>query len=275
MAEAVAPDPGRPCRVLSIAGSDSGGGAGIQADIKTIERLGGFAMTAVTAVTAQNTRQVSAVWELSPAAVVAQIQAVVADLGVDAIKCGMLASEPVVRAVAQELAGLGPLPLVLDPVMVAKSGARLLAAEAEAALRDLMLPLASVVTPNLAEAAALTGLPVETAADQERAARALVEMGAGAALVKGGHGSGPTVDDLLWDGKEAIWFSAPRQHTTHTHGTGCTLSAALATGLAQGMPLRLAVDRAIRYVQAAIAHAPGLGQGHGPLGHQLGREALF
>ncbi len=275
MAEAVALDPSRPCRVLSVAGSDSGGGAGIQADIKTIERLGGFAMTAVTAVTAQNTRQVTAVWELSPAAVVAQIQAVVADLGVDGIKCGMLASEPVVRAVAQELAGLSHLPLVLDPVMVAKSGARLLAAEAEAALRDLLLPLASVVTPNLAEAAALTGLPVETAADQERAARALVEMGAGAALVKGGHRSGLTVDDLLWDGHEAIWFSAPRQHTAHTHGTGCTLSAALATGLAQGMPLRLAVDRAIRYVQAAIAHAPGLGQGHGPLGHQLGREVLF
>lgn len=268
--------PSRPlCRVLTIAGSDSGGGAGIQADVKTIERLGGFSLTAITAVTAQNTLGVSGIWELPPAAIVAQIRAVVGDLGADSVKCGMLASEAVVRAVAEELGRLRHLPLVLDPVMVAKTGARLLAEDAELALRDALLPLAWVVTPNLAEAAVLTGRPVETPADQEQAAHRLVEMGARAALVKGGHGHGATVEDLLWDGHEAVLFSSPRQATMHTHGTGCTLSAALATGLGQGMSLRLATDRAIRYVQAAIRHAPGLGQGHGPLGHQLGREPLF
>lgn len=265
----------RPCRVLTIAGSDSGGGAGIQADIKTIERLGGFSLTALTAVTAQNTLGVSGVWPLSAVAVQAQIQAVVSDLAPDSAKTGMLADQAVVLTVVEELRKLPQLPLVVDPVMVAKGGERLLAPDAEDAVRALLLPLAWVVTPNLAEATVLTGRPVETRDEQLRAAQDLVSMGARAALVKGGHGQGASVDDVLWDGHDATWFSGPRLATAHTHGTGCTLSAALATGLGQGLDLIAATDRAIRYVHAAIRHAPGFGMGHGPLGHQLGQEPLF
>ncbi len=265
----------RPVRVLTIAGSDSGGGAGIQADIKTIERLGGFSLTALTAITAQNTIGVSGVWPLSATAVRAQIQAVLSDLSPDSAKTGMLADRSVVLAVAKELHEVPELPLVVDPVMVAKGGARLLEPDAEAALRDLVLPLAWVVTPNLAEASVLTGRRVESQDDQVQAAKDLVAMGAKAALVKGGHGHGPTVDDVLWDGERLTWFSGPRIDSVHTHGTGCTLSAALATGLGQGLDLMAAADRAIRYVQAAIRHAPGFGAGQGPLGHQLGQEPLF
>lgn len=271
----------KPARILTVAGSDSGGGAGIQADLKTIERLGGFAMTAVTAVTAQNTLGVHGVWSLPPDAVERQIAAVADDIGVDAVKTGMLDSAALVRTVAAVLRRLGvarsvavgarPVPLVVDPVMVAKGGQALLAEEARGALRDELLPLAALVTPNVPEAEVLTGLPAGTLEQRELVARRLVELGAGAALVKGGHTEGETVVDLLFDGHEVRLFNAVRVHTQHTHGTGCTLSAAVATGLGQGLPLAQAVERGIRYVQAAIAHAPGLGAGHGPLGHAAGQ----
>lgn len=271
----------RPARILTVAGSDSGGGAGIQGDLKTIERLGGFAMTAVTAVTAQNTLGVHGIWSLPPDAVERQIAAVADDIGVDAVKTGMLDSAALVRTVAAVLRRLGvarsvavgacPVPLVVDPVMVAKGGQALLAEEARGALRDELLPLAALVTPNVPEAEVLTGLPAGTLEQRELVARRLVELGAGAALVKGGHTEGETVVDLLFDGHEVRLFSAARVPTRHTHGTGCTLSAAIATGLGQGLPLAEAVERGIRYVQAAIAHAPGLGAGHGPLGHAAGQ----
>lgn len=271
----------KPACILTVAGSDSGGGAGIQGDLKTIERLGGFAMTAVTAVTAQNTLGVHGVWSLPPDAVERQIAAVANDIGVDAVKTGMLDSVALVRTVAAVLRRLGvarsvavgarPVPLVVDPVMVAKGGQALLAEEARGALRDELLPLAALVTPNVPEAEVLTGLPAGTLEQRELVARRLVELGAGAALVKGGHTEGETVVDLLFDGHEVRLFNAVRVHTQHTHGTGCTLSAAVATGLGQGLPLAQAVERGIRYVQAAIAHAPGLGAGHGPLGHAAGQ----
>lgn len=258
-------------RILTIAGSDSGGGAGIEADLKTIERLGGYGMAAVTAVTAQNTQGVFGIWPLPVAAVEQQIEVVIEDIGVDAAKIGMLGSAEVVCCVAATLRRLGPLPLVLDPVMVAKGGDRLLEAEAQGALCEKLLPLATLVTPNLPEATALTGLPTDTRAERERAARRLVEMGADAALIKGGHGSGATVEDLLYDGRVFHVFQGKRTATTHTHGTGCTLSAAIATGLGQGMGLRESVARAVRYVQTAIRLAPGLGKGQGPLSHAAGQ----
>jgi hydroxymethylpyrimidine/phosphomethylpyrimidine kinase len=258
-------------RILTIAGSDSGGGAGIEADLKTIERLGGYGMAAVTAVTAQNTQGVFGIWPLPPEAVQRQIEVVVDDIGVDALKIGMLGSTAVVCCVASTLRRCGAIPLVLDPVMVAKGGDRLLDAEAESALRGELLPLAALVTPNLPEAEALTGLPVRTRREREEAAHSLVEMGAHAALVKGGHGEGAIVEDLLFDGRELSVFQTERQQTTHTHGTGCTLSAAIATALGQGQPLVSAVALATRYVQAAIRLAPGLGKGQGPLSHAAGQ----
>ncbi len=258
-------------RILPIAGSDSGGGAGIEADLKTIERLGGYGMAAVTAVTAQNTQGLFGVWPLPPEAVQRQIEVVVEDIGVDAIKSGMLGSAATVRAVAATLRRCGAIPFVLDPVMVAKGGDRLLEAEAETALREELLPLAALVTPNLPEAETLTGLPIGTRRQREQAARALVEMGAQAALVKGGHGGGDIVEDLLYDGHKTSVFRAQRQQTIHTHGTGCTLSAAIATALGQGQALPAAVDLATRYVQVAIRLAPGLGKGQGPLSHAAGQ----
>lgn len=258
-------------RILTIAGSDSGGGAGIEADLKTIERLGGYGMAAVTAVTAQNTQGVFGVWPLPPEAVQRQIEVVVDDIGVDAAKTGMLGSAAIVRCVASTLRRCGPIQFVLDPVMVAKGGDRLLEAEAESALREELLPLAALVTPNLPEAETLTGLPVHTRREREEAARSLVEMGAQAALIKGGHGEGDFVEDLLFDGRELSVFRAERQQTTHTHGTGCTLSAAIATALGQGQTLFSAVTLATRYVRAAIRLAPGLGKGQGPLSHAAGQ----
>jgi hydroxymethylpyrimidine/phosphomethylpyrimidine kinase len=258
-------------RILTIAGSDSGGGAGIEADLKTIERLGGYGMAAITAVTAQNTQGVFGIWPLPPEAVQRQIEVVVDDIGVDALKIGMLGSAAVVGCVATTLRRCGPIPLVLDPVMVAKGGHRLLEAEAKAVLRAELLPLAALVTPNLPETEALTGLPAGSRRECEEAARSLVAMGAGAALVKGGHGEGDIVEDLLFDGREFFVFQAERQQTSHTHGTGCTLSAAIATALGQGQPLPSAVALATRYVQAAIRLAPGLGKGHGPLSHAAGQ----
>jgi hydroxymethylpyrimidine/phosphomethylpyrimidine kinase len=221
----------RPARVLTIAGSDSGGGAGIEADLKTIERLGGYGMAAITAVTAQNTCGVFGIWPLPPEAVQRQIEVVADDIGLDAAKTGMLGSTEMVRRVAGTLRRCAPVPLVVDPVMVAKGGDRLLQAGAQSALCEKLLPLASLITPNLPEAEALTGMPARSRPERELVARALVEMGAKAALIKGGHGQGELIEDLLFDGEQFSVFRAERLQTTHTHGTGCTLSAAIATGL--------------------------------------------
>ena len=256
-------------RVLAIAGSDSGGGAGIQADIKTITALGGYATTAVTALTAQNTLGVQAVLPVPAAFVARQIASVLDDIGADAIKTGMMGDASVIAAVAGAIARRG-LPVVVDPVMVATSGARLLAEDALAALRSLLLPLAAVVTPNLPEAEVLLGQPIASEADMRAALPALRALGARAVLLKGGHLPGNALVDLLDDGETITAFRGTRIESRHTHGTGCTLASAVATGLAQGMGLGEAVARGRDYVRAAIAGAPGLGGGHGPLGHAAG-----
>ena len=253
-------------RVLAIAGSDSGGGAGIQADIKTVTALGGYALTAITALTAQDTHGVRAVHPVPADFVRLQIEMALADPGADALKTGMLGDAACIAAVADALAGCA-LPLVLDPVMVAKGGADLLAKNAVASLIARLLPKATLLTPNLDEAAALAGMAVRTLPDMHEAAAVLLGLGARAVLLKGGHLPGEEVTDLLItaDGIEA--FSAPRIPGRHTHGTGCTLASAVATGLAQGMGLRDAVVRARAFVRAAIESAPGFGAGHGPLNH--------
>ncbi len=255
-------------RVLIIAGSDSGGGAGIQADIKTVTALGGFAMTAITALTAQNTEGVFGVHEVPPEFVAQQIRVVMEDIGADAVKTGMLASVAIINAVADALETYAAdLPWVIDPVMVAKGGHPLLAEDAAGVLKERLVSRAAVLTPNLPEAEALSGRQVKTLDDMEPAASALLHTGAKAVLLKGGHLPGDTVTDLLAaaDGMER--FESPRIDTTHTHGTGCTLASAIACGLAQGMDLSGAVIRARAYVQEAIRTAPGFGHGHGPLNH--------
>jgi hydroxymethylpyrimidine/phosphomethylpyrimidine kinase len=255
-------------RVLVIAGSDSGGGAGIQADIKTIAALDGYATTAITALTAQDTTGMHDVLPVPPAFVARQIGVVLADIGADAVKTGMLADAATIEAVCAALEGCSA-PLVVDPVMVAKGGAPLLPPDAVAALIALLLPRATVLTPNLPEAEALTGLAIDTLDAMRRAADALLRLGVPAVLLKGGHLPGDTVTDLLASGAGAETFAAPRIVTRHTHGTGCTLASAIATGLAQGMTLRESVVRARAFVRAAIASAPGYGAGHGPLNHNV------
>jgi hydroxymethylpyrimidine/phosphomethylpyrimidine kinase len=255
-------------RVMIVAGSDSGGGAGIQADIKSVTSLGGFAMTAVTALTAQNTLGVHGIYPVDTEFVAAQMRVVLEDLGADCIKTGMLHSVEVIETVAATLADIAPdAPLVADPVMVAKGGAKLLDDGAHSALVSLLLPRATVLTPNAPEAAALTGLPVEDEDGQYRAGEALLELGVSAALVKGGHIAGPDVVDILVTRDETLRFSDPRVDSVNTHGTGCTLASAVATGVAQGLSLEDAVARARQYVRAAILSAPGFGSGHGPLDH--------
>ena len=251
-------------RVLIIAGSDSGGGAGIQADIKAVMAMGGYGATAITAITAQNTVGVHAVTALSPDVVAAQIEAVLDDIGADAIKTGMLGEADTVRRVVSALRVAEDVPVVVDPVMVAKGGQSLLAEDAIRALRDELLPLAWLVTPNLPEAEVLLGGPIR---DLAEAATALLRTGARAVLLKGGHGDGDTVIDVLADADGVRRFSRPRLQTRHTHGTGCTLASAIAAGLAQRLTLDQAVERARDYVQEAIRTAPGYGAGHGPLNH--------
>jgi hydroxymethylpyrimidine/phosphomethylpyrimidine kinase len=255
-------------RVLVIAGSDSSAGAGIQADLKTAQAFGCYAQTAITAITAQNTRGVTAIHPVPADVVVAQIEACLTDIGADAIKIGMLASAKIVTAVAAALRKRAKdIPVVVDPVMVSTSGSLLLPKPAIAALTDELMPLASLVTPNIPEAKALAGLKSSKRDDAEAAARRIVAMGAKAALIKGGHSTRVTIDDLMvWSGGVEL-YSYPRIRTKHTHGTGCTLSTAIACGLAQKLSLPVAVSRAREYVQHAIASAPGLGKGHGPLGH--------
>jgi hydroxymethylpyrimidine/phosphomethylpyrimidine kinase len=255
-------------RVLILAGSDSGGGAGIQADIKTVTALGGFAMTAITALTAQNTLGVFAIHAVPVAFVRQQIQVVLDDLGADALKTGMLHAVPVIEAVTEEIAArASTVPLVADPVMIAQSGAALLEADAVEALRRRLVPLAALLTPNAPEAERLSGLPVADLAGQKRAAEALLRLGARAVLVKGGHLGGPEVSDVLATPQGLEVLTSPRLATKHTHGTGCTLASAIATGLAQGLDLRAAVVRARAYLFQALATAPGFGQGQGPVNH--------
>jgi hydroxymethylpyrimidine/phosphomethylpyrimidine kinase len=252
---------------LTIAGSDSGGGAGIQADLKTFHRFGVFGTSVLTAVTAQNTLGVVG-WEAVPTDLIsAQLDAVVSDLRPAAVKSGMLADLAVVSAVASGIRLHGLTPYVLDPVMVATSGDPLLERDAISAIREELIPLAALVTPNLVEASILTGHAVRTVDDMERAARALVDnAGARAALVKGGHLSGNEVVDVLFDGALHV-VRHPRIETTSTHGTGCTLSSAITARLALGDSLSDAVATAVDYVHRAIATAPGLGGGHGPVNH--------
>ena len=250
---------------LTIAGSDSSGGAGLQADLRTFAALQVFGTSAVTAVTSQNTLGVRVVQAMSGALVASQIDSVLDDLPVLALKIGMLADREVVEAVAVELRKCN-VPIILDPVMIAKSGAALLNDDAIAALRARLLPQAMLVTPNLAEAERLVGFPVRTVEDQEHAARCLLELGAQAALVKGGHCAGDPIDVLLLDGIVTRLVSK-RNDTVHTHGTGCTYSAAIAALLARGESLLDAVTHAHAFVAEAIRQAPGLGRGHGPLHH--------
>lgn len=253
---------------LTIAGSDSGGGAGIQADLKTFMRFGVFGTSAITAVTAQNTLGVRAWERVAPALVRAQIDAVAADLRPAAIKSGMLGDAEVVRAVAEGVRSHALRPYVLDPVMVATSGDPLLEPDAVSAIVDELFPLTSLVTPNLDEVAILTGERPQDVAAMERAARELVtKRGARAALVKGGHLAGAELVDVLFDGRTVRRFTHERVETTSTHGTGCTLSAAIAAGLALRVPLDGAVELGLEYVRRALVSAPGLGSGHGPLNH--------
>jgi hydroxymethylpyrimidine/phosphomethylpyrimidine kinase len=253
-------------RVLIIAGSDSGGGAGVQADIKAVTALGGFATTAITAITVQNTLGVFSVHPVPLEVIAAQAHAVLEDIGTDAVKVGMLGS----REVAEITAGLldeANAPAVVDPVMVAKGGERLMAVEAVAAVREQLVPRAALLTPNAPEAEALTGLSVADETGLRRAGEALLEKGARAVLMKGGHLEGDVVVDLLlWPGGERRFESA-RVPGPNTHGTGCTLASACAAGLAQGMSLEAAVERAHGYTAEAIRRAPGFGRGHGPLDH--------
>jgi hydroxymethylpyrimidine/phosphomethylpyrimidine kinase len=254
-------------RVLIIAGSDSGGGAGVQADIKTVTMLGGYAASAITAVTVQNTLGVSAVHPIPPEVVLAQARAVLDDIGADAVKTGMLGDVAMVEAVAEALDAAAGVPAVVDPVITAKGGAALLGSGAIAAVRDQLAPRAALLTPNAPEAEALTGLPVRTTDDLRRAGEALLKAGARAVLMKGGHVEGERVVDVLMTAAGETLFEGERLATRHTHGTGCTLASACAAGLAQGLPLEAAVARAWDYVRQAMLRAPGLGAGHGPLDH--------
>ncbi len=256
----------KPPRLLIIAGSDSSGGAGLQADIKTAGLFGVYAMTAVTGVTVQDTQRVHSV-ELQPPKIVRdQIRVCLNDIGADAIKIGMLGSADIVDAVAGALKKLARgIPIVLDPVLISSSGKRLLSHDAIAAFKSELLPLASLATPNLPEARALAGMRGTDRRAAETAARKLIAMGADAALIKGGHATSATVDDVLvWEGGVEI-YCFPRLRTKHTHGTGCVLATAIACGLTRGLSLPLATGRAREFVQHAIETAPGFGRGHGPL----------
>jgi hydroxymethylpyrimidine/phosphomethylpyrimidine kinase len=254
-------------RVLIIAGSDSGGGAGVQADIKTVTALGGFATTAITAVTVQNTLGVSATHLLAPDLVEAQARAVLEDLGADAIKIGMLGQACAVEAVLKVLDDWPDIPVIVDPVMVAKGGAILADTEVIDLLRARLGPRATLLTPNATEAEVLTGLSVDTTDDLRRAGGALLVTGCHAVLMKGGHIVGERVIDVLMSASGETTFEGPRISGRHTHGTGCTLASACAAGLAQGLALETAVARAWAYTVEAIRRAPGFGAGAGPLDH--------
>ena len=252
---------------MTIAGSDSSGGAGIQADLKTFAALGVYGTSAITAVTAQNTLGVTDIHEVPTDVIAAQIRAVLTDIGADAVKTGMLYSQAIIEIVARSLQYYAVRQLVVDPVMVAKGGARLLREDAMQALRTRLLPLATVVTPNIPEAEALAGIAIHTPRDAREAAKKIVSLGARSVVVKGGHLSGSEATDVFYDGKEFRDFSAPRVDTKNTHGTGCTFASAIAAGLAKGLPLMDAVAQAKRYVTEAIRANLAIGAGHGPLNH--------
>jgi hydroxymethylpyrimidine/phosphomethylpyrimidine kinase len=253
-------------RVLIVAGSDSGGGAGIQADLRTVSALGGYAMTAVTALTAQNTLGVHGIDPVPPDFVVQQMRVVLEDIGADAIKIGMLGTAATVNAVADLLDTIAPIPLVLDPVMISTSGRALLDAQGVAAMKHRLLPRALLLTPNLREAEMLAGFQVDDLAAMERAADRLLGLGASNVLIKGGHLEADELVDLLTGEGARMEFRHPRIETSHTHGTGCTLASAVAVGLARGFSLGDSVSHAHDYVQKAIRNAPGFGRGNGPLG---------
>ena len=257
-------------RVLVIAGSDSGGGAGIQADIKTITALGAFAATAITALTAQNTVGVHAIHPVPADFLRAQMECVLTDIGADIIKTGMLGNAATIDLVCDVLQQHAPqVPIVVDPVMVAKGGAKLLSDDALSTLKCRLLPRAAILTPNVPEAEALCGFPIHDLAAMRHAAEILLTLGVPAVLLKGGHLPGDQLTDLLATEAGVEEFASRRIHTRHTHGTGCTTASAIAAGLARGMSLRNAVIRARAYVHAAILAAPGFGAGHGPLDHGI------
>lgn len=255
-------------RILIVAGSDSSGGAGIQADLKTVMAHGGYAGTAITAVTAQNTLGVTAIQAISPDIIWQQMDLFMEDIGADAVKTGMLFSTEIIRTVVGVLEQrAGMIPVVVDPVMVAKGGAKLLADDAVDALIGELLPLADLVTPNIPEAELMVGESITTLEDMKRAASLILEKGAKGVLLKGGHLEGDRLFDVLMTRDDYDVYESPRVHTNHTHGTGCTLASAIATLLGREERLQEAVPMARDYVQRAIAAAPGLGHGHGPLGH--------
>jgi hydroxymethylpyrimidine/phosphomethylpyrimidine kinase len=253
--------------VLTIAGSDSGAGAGIQADLKTFAALGVYGVSVITAITAQNTLGVRAVQEIDPDVIAAQLDALAEDFQIAALKTGMLSSAAIIETVAMGLKHHALQPLVVDPVMIAKSGDRLLREDAVDTLRRTLLPLAHVVTPNIPEAEVLSGLTIRTHADRVAAGRAIMKLGAHAVVIKGGHSDDDPIVDLLVDSNGFLEFRAARIVTTSTHGTGCTFSAAIAAGLGSGQDLPTAVGEARAYLSSALAQAPGMGHGHGPLNH--------
>ncbi len=253
-------------RVLTIAGSDSGGGAGIQADLKTITVLRGFGMSVITALTAQNTLGVHGIHEVPTDFIEKQFDAVAADIGVDAAKTGMLSSSEIMRTVAKKIEEYSIEKLVVDPVMVAKGGGMLIRQDAKKTLATVLLPLAFVITPNVPEAEELTGMKITTVDDMKKAAKAINRMGAKNVFLKGGHMSGDALD-ILYDGRDFYEFTSERIDTKNTHGTGCTTSAAIATGLAQGMDVCGAVKRAKEYITMAIKYSFCIGGGHGPTNH--------
>ena len=253
-------------RAMTIAGSDSGGGAGIQADLKTFAALGIYGTSVLTAITAQNTVGVTGIHEVPVEMVAAQIEAVLTDIGANAVKTGMLSSGEIIETVARELNCFRIERLVVDPVMVAKSGDRLIREEAVEAMRGSLLPIATVVTPNIPEAETLAGMKIKSSEDARRAAVKIVNTGAKSVVVKGGHLEGPPMD-LFYDGREFREFNGPRIDTNNTHGTGCTFASAIAAGLAKGMEVADAVAAAKEYVTEALRHSLNIGHGHGPLDH--------
>ncbi|WP_044022222.1 bifunctional hydroxymethylpyrimidine kinase/phosphomethylpyrimidine kinase [Bacillus sp. SG-1] len=255
-------------KALTIAGSDSGGGAGIQADLKSFQELGVFGMSALTAVTAQNTTGVQGVFPMDADAVVSQIQSIGEDLPPDAVKTGMLFNAEIIERVSREIERYQWKNIVIDPVMIAKGGASLLQKEAISAMKEYLIPLSMIITPNIPEAEVLTGANINTAAGKKEAARKLHEMGAKHVIIKGGHDdTADYASDLLFDGEEFYEFTSKRFGTRNTHGTGCTYSAAITAGLADGLPVPVAVERAKDFIKAAIEDDLGLGNGHGPTNH--------
>ena len=253
-------------KALTIAGSDSGAGAGIQADLKTFAALGVYGTSVITAITAQNTIEVTRIFELSPDLIAAQIDAVISDIGADALKTGMLANAAIIEIVAEKIRQHRLTNLVVDPVMVAKSGDLLLRPEAIAALKSRLIPLAAIVTPNLPEAEQLTGIQMTGPRELKEAARRIVGMGAGSVVIKGGHKEGPATD-LFFDGEKFRQLSAARIRTANTHGTGCTFSAAIAANLAKGEKLERALAHAKSYITQAIRQGFAVGAGHSPVNH--------